>query len=208
MTKKGLKINWLMLALAIISLIGLVSISKYSDIKYFQGKRVAILGDSITSAEEVLVGQEFASLIEKDLGVDVFNFGKRWDTTSDALSRLKDVADIYPDVVVIILGGNDIIEDVPINETKENLEKIVEFFEEKEISIIICGLNSQYFFNYEKMFSGIAIKKSVSAFVPGLLNDVLVNINLAPDIVHPNGDGHRIIANRLLPHIRKVLLLE
>ena len=86
----------------------------YSKVKK-KGHSNVFFGDSMT---EYLKGY----FTESD---SVVNMGICGDFTQGLIKRINNVTDFYPDNVFIMIGINDIIEKVPINETEENYRKII-----------------------------------------------------------------------------------
>lgn len=101
---------------------------------------IVFVGDSITSCEWVhpnwrdivlyVVQQELYDLIEDwkipSWGVRGFNFGFDGATTRDIANKLPDILQVKPDFVIGLMGGNDPVLGVSVNECKENIEKIID----------------------------------------------------------------------------------
>ena len=92
-----------------------------------QGTKLIVLGDSLTSGVGASSGQGYVDELSRRLGVPILNRGRAGDTTSDALQRLRpDVLSQNPRVVVVLLGGNDILRKVPVEQTFANLRTIIQ----------------------------------------------------------------------------------
>ena len=95
--------------------------------------KIVCLGDSITGQPDLARYIKWSFILEamcdaaKGPGlVQVVNRGIGGDTSAGALKRLQgDVLDEKPDVVIILLGGNDAGQKRPPAEVKANLETIV-----------------------------------------------------------------------------------
>ena len=98
-----------------------------------RGMRLVCLGDSITGAPNLRMFLKYSFILdcmfEARLGpgaVEVVNRGIAGDTTLGALRRLRgDVLDLRPDIVTILLGGNDGCQHVDPSQTRANLVEIV-----------------------------------------------------------------------------------
>lgn len=96
-------------------------------------KKIICLGDSITGQPNLKSYLKWSFVLEcmceARMGegkVTVLNRGIGGDTTGGALQRLQgDVLDEKPDIVVILLGGNDVGAKRSRTEVKSNLETIV-----------------------------------------------------------------------------------
>ena len=95
--------------------------------------KIVCLGDSITGQSNLKAYLKWSfvldCMLEARMGegkVTVLNRGIGGDTTRGALKRLqKDVLDEKPDIVIIMLGGNDAGGKRPRKEVKANLEEII-----------------------------------------------------------------------------------
>lgn len=71
---------------------------------------IVAFGDSLTAGVGATNNQDYVSQLERRAGVAIINKGVSGDTTEEALGRLQsDVLARDPSVVIVWLGGNDII---------------------------------------------------------------------------------------------------
>jgi acyl-CoA thioesterase-1 len=106
------------------------------------------------------------------------------------------------DVLVLELGGNDGLRGITPKETKANLEKMIDLAREKNpaVQIIVAGMQmpqnmgEEYTREYREVFPAMA-KEKQAKLIPFLLEGVggKAELNL-PDRIHPNPEGHKIIA--------------
>ncbi len=72
---------------------------------------IVAFGDSLTAGVGATAGRDYVSQLEDLLSVTIENEGVSGDTTRDALLRLdNDVIAKSPEVVIVWLGGNDILQ--------------------------------------------------------------------------------------------------
>lgn len=72
---------------------------------------IIALGDSLTAGVGATAGRDYVSQLEDLLSITIENEGLSGDTTRDALLRLdNDVIAKDPEVVIVWLGGNDILQ--------------------------------------------------------------------------------------------------
>lgn len=180
------------------------------------GQVVTILGDSITAGyglqqKDSLPIQLQAAL--KKLGVDalVRGAGVSGDTSADGAGRLD--FSIRPDtaVVVVALGGNDLLQGLDPKTTQANLEAIVTRLKARHMGVVLTGLHAppEIGRNYAKDFNAVfpAVAKSHGvALYPDLLAGVARNAALNQgDAIHPNAQGALIVATGLAPLVAKAL---
>jgi acyl-CoA thioesterase-1 len=62
----------------------------------------------------------------------VVNAGVSGNTAADGLARVPDVLAQDPWLVIVELGGNDLLRQVPIEETEKSLRTVVERLEKRK----------------------------------------------------------------------------
>lgn len=177
---------------------------------------VTILGDSITAGYGL---PQAASLpIQLHLALEklhvpnmVRGAGVSGDTTGDGAARVE--FSIRPDsqVVVVALGGNDLLQGVDPKTTRANLERIVTRLKERHMRVVLAGLRAPpelgagYARDFDAVFPAVAKGHGVTLY-PDLLAGVsrVRALNQA-DAIHPNAQGVRVIADKLAPVIAREL---
>ncbi|MEK7460458.1 MAG: GDSL-type esterase/lipase family protein [Patescibacteria group bacterium] len=176
-------------------------------IKNFPPKNhtVVAFGDSLVEGVGATEGNDFISAVGRNLEISIINKGKSGDTTATGLSRLQDVLDENPGVVLVLLGGNDAIRRVPKEETFKNLGTIIERLEGSGVVVILLGVRGGILADgYEEDYKTLA-KKYQTAYVPNVLEGLITNPDLMYDGIHPNDKGYQIIAERITPVLKDVL---
>jgi acyl-CoA thioesterase I len=170
------------------------------------GTTVIAFGDSLVAGRGAPSGRDFVSLLSERLGVPIINAGRSGDTTRAALARLdNDVLSRDPRIAIVLLGGNDYLRRVPIDETFANLTTIVDEIRSHGAAVVLVGvsvglLSDPYAAQYESL-----AHQTTAAFVPDILGGIIGHGNLMSDTIHPNEQGYGIIADRLEPVLRELL---
>lgn len=188
-------------------------------------KILVCFGDSLTSCGEE--GGRYSDMLQNDFpNWQVINSGKGGDTIGGGLARLQeDVLAHQPDYAVIGLGANDYwMRSRTLNDLRKDYESIVSQCTEAGIKVclISCfGTNfsdqplpqDQTGLSLEDYAAGLAqiehelVKKYNCTYVP----DMQVNItpkgrtDLWSDSNHPNAAGNRIVADTILPELKKLI---
>ncbi len=170
---------------------------------------VVILGDSITEGLGASEGRDYVSLLRAHTGVKIRNSGIREYKTGDALIRLDtDVLAYDPDIVVILLGGNDFIKRTPKEETFSNLSQIIGKLQEEDVAVLLVGVPGGLFFDsYKNEFDALASEFGV-AYIPNVLEGVIGTFRYMKDPLHPNDVGHQILFERIAPELDKLLQMH
>ncbi len=170
------------------------------------GQAIICFGDSLTEGVGAGAGEDYPSILSRHIGYPVVNAGHRSDTTAAALNRLAgDVLNKNPRLVIVLLGGNDFLRQVPLSETKKNMEQIVHRIQESGAMVALAGMKLALFTDdYGSMMEDLA-KKSGALFVPQVTKGIFSDSKLKSDPIHPNGAGYRLMAERISEKIRPLL---
>jgi len=170
------------------------------------GQTIICFGDSLTDGVGAGQGEDYPSVLSRLIAAPVVNAGHRGDTTAAALERLaRDVLDKNPRLVIVLLGGNDFLRQVPVDDTRKNMETIVRRIQERGAMVVITGMKLGLFTDeYGAMMENIA-QKFGALLVPQVTKGILTDSKLKSDPIHPNGAGYRLIAERVAEKIRPLL---
>src|SRR5262245_33920455 len=97
--------------------------SPYSRVANLSSRGTGIIafGDSLTAGYGAAAGEDYPSRLSSMIGTPVANAGVSGDTTESALARIDaDVLARNPRIVIVGLGGNDFLQNVPISVTEAN----------------------------------------------------------------------------------------
>jgi acyl-CoA thioesterase-1 len=181
-------------------------------------RTIFIVGDSIAAGHGVDPEEAFPSLLQQRINEDklpyeVINAGVSGDTTAGGVRRMPWLLRRKMDVLVLELGGNDGLRGITPRETKANLEKIIDLAREKnpDVKIVVAGMQmpqnmgEDYTREFREVFPMVA-KEKKTKLIPFLLEGVggKADLNL-PDRIHPNSQGHKIIADTVWTVLKPVL---
>ena len=159
---------------------------------------IIFLGDSITAGYGLEPGEAYPALI-KIKGMTTLNLGVSGSETEDGLQRLKDYFDSggKPQLVVIALGANDILQGVSPQRTEANLESAIVECRDHDVPVMICGIQIPGRIGTENIFKEVADECHVP-LLPDLMQGEETRTDLLEDDdVHPNITGQEIIAQKM-----------
>ncbi len=183
---------------------------------------VVAFGDSLFAGYNLDVDKGFAPALERALatrGVKarVVNAGVSGDTTAAGLQRLAFTLDGLPrkpDLVVISLGGNDMLRGLNPVETRGNLDTILSDLKARGIPALLTGmlaapnLGADYATAFNPIYPDLAKKYRVPLY-PFLLDGVLGQRALQlPDGIHPNAKGVEVMVGHVAPLVERALKAE
>jgi len=171
-----------------------------------KGTNIVCFGDSITFGYGANAGEDYPTALSKLTNIPVINAGIDGDTSTEALRRIhSDVLDREPLLVLIEFAGNDFLRKIPREKTIANIREMVDQIQEKGAMVAIVDISAGVILGeYRAVFSKLAREKS-AIFVPRILSGVITNPNLKSDFIHPNGEGYKVIAEKIFRAIKPFL---
>ena len=197
---------WILLSTIIFSSCG--SRGSFSDVRNLQsrGQNIVCFGDSLTEGVGAEKGEDYPSRLARELSHPVINAGRRGDTSADGLARLEqDVLEKNPRLVIVLFGGNDFMRQVPLNETRRNLEEIVRHIQARGAMVALVGMRLGLFTDeYGPIYEEIA-KQHGALYIPEVLKGILSDPRLKGDSIHPNSAGYQLMAERIVKQVKPLL---
>ncbi len=144
----------------------------------------------------------------------MINAGVSGDTTAAALQRLAFTLDNQPKkpaLVLVGLGGNDMLRGLPPTQTRANMEAIVSAIEARHIPVLLTGMLAGHNLgpDYARAFNPIwpqLAREHHAALVPFFLQAVIGNnALLLEDHIHPNRAGVAAIVKATEPVVADAL---
>lgn len=204
----------------VISMIGLLLVLlNYQGIQAQQSpEKILFFGDSITAGYGLNPDRAFPALIQQQidslgLNYTVVNAGLSGETSAGGLRRVDWVLQQGVDIFVLELGGNDGLRGLNLQQTKANLQGIIDKVKAKypQTLIVLAGmevppnLGADYTLEFRELYVELAQENDV-LFIPFILEGVggVPELNL-PDQIHPNEEGHRKVAQHVWGYLVDVL---
>ncbi|SEK86752.1 acyl-CoA thioesterase-1 [Sphingomonas palmae] len=186
-----------------------------------QGPERVILafGDSLYAGYGLGRGQSLPDAIQARLrqgGINatVVNAGVSGDTTAAGRERLAFVLDQQkrvPDLVMLGLGGNDVLRQISPAETRANMTAMLDDLKRRRLPVLLTGMRAppnlgpDYVAAFDAIWPDLA-KRDGDQLYPFILDGVIGNPALMQaDRVHPNVQGVNRIADRLAPLVEQAL---
>lgn len=177
---------------------------------------ILALGDSLTAGfglapEHSFPAQLEAALARNGNAARVVNGGVSGDTTAGGLARLDWLLAEKPDLVIVELGGNDVLRGLDPATTRRNLDEIVTRLRAAGAHVLLAGmrappnLGSDYSAALAAAYREVS-EKHGTAFYPFFLEGVAANPRLnQEDGIHPTAEGIAVIVDNILPVVAGAL---
>jgi acyl-CoA hydrolase len=175
------------------------------------GTVVLALGDSITAGYGLDPGQAWPALLAEKTGWKIVNGGISGDKTGDALARLPALLDEHaPKLVLVTLGGNDMLRKLPEEQTRGNLARILELVRGRHAQPVLLAtpkpsIAGVVFQNLSPppFYAEIAKERKVP-LIADAIAEVLSDPALKLDQLHPNAEGHKVLAGKAFDALRQL----
>ena len=115
---------------------------------------------------------------------------------------------------VLELGANDGLRGIPLNQTKNNLQAIINHVKKKnpETKIVLVGMQippnmgPEYTTEFRQLFPELAQENQIP-LIPFLLDGVagIPELNLE-DGIHPTPEGHKIVKENVWSILKDIIL--
>jgi acyl-CoA thioesterase-1 len=160
--------------------------------------------------------QAYPALLQKKLLADghnykVVNAGVSGETSSGALSRVKWILGLKPDIVILETGANDGFRGINPVLTEKNIDETVRILQENQVTVVLAGmqivrnLGKEYSAAFKEIYPRIAQRREV-IFIPFFLQGVAGEKELnQSDTIHPTAEGYEIIVKTLYPYVLEAI---
>jgi acyl-CoA thioesterase-1 len=159
---------------------------------------IVFLGDSITAGYGLGPGEAYPSLIQIK-GMTAINLGVSGSKSDDGWQRLKDYfgGGGAPSLVVIALGANDLLQNVPDESLEANLSGAIQECKTHGVPVLLCGIRIPGRMGADEIYDKVAKDNHVP-----LLRDLMQGEAHQPDFLqedhmHPTAEGQRLIALKM-----------
>ena len=181
-------------------------------------KVILCFGNSITAGYGLDPENAYPYVLSQKLkqeghNYEVINAGLSGETSAGGLSRINWVLRDKIDIFILELGANDGLRGLQLVQTKSNLKSIIDkvLIRYPDTQIVIAGMmvppnmGDDYSTSFSNMYIELATEYN-ALLIPFLLDGVggIPELNL-PDGIHPNIEGHKIVAQNVFEVIKEIL---
>lgn len=169
---------------------------------------ILALWDSLTAWYGLNISESYPSklesmLSENDYDYKVINGWVSWDTSKNLLDRAELYLDQNPDILLLVIGGNDGLRALPISDLETNIQSIIDMYEWRAKIVLgwmeilpLHGLT--YTRDFKQLYFDIADNNPDVYFLESFLEDVgwVARLNQS-DRIHPTSEWYDIIVENL-----------
>lgn len=176
--------------------------------------RIVVLGDSLSDAYGMPREAGWVYQLDQRLGSDheVIDGSISGDTSEGARQRVEDLLNQHePQVLMVIIGGNDGLRGLPPGRLGENLDAIIRAGRQHGAEVALMqirlppNLGSRYVRLFEAVYPEVAEQHDVE-LLPFFLEDLYQQPGmLMDDGIHPTERAQDAIVEFMLPRVRQIL---
>ncbi|WP_265569365.1 arylesterase [Sphingomicrobium nitratireducens] len=180
---------------------------------------VVAFGDSLTAGYNLPAGLGFAPQLEDALrrqgvAATVVDGGVSGETTSGGRARLGwflDGLEEKPDLLVLELGGNDMLRVVDPALTEANLDAMLEELARRDIPVLLAGmraapnLDPDYVVAFDALYPALAKRHGVALYPFFMEGVTAVPGMVQADGIHPTFAGIKVIVTGIRPQVLEAL---
>lgn len=159
---------------------------------------ILAFGDSLTYGTGAESDEAYPARLALLAHHAVVNAGVPGETTTEGLQRLPALlAEHHPRLVLLCLGGNDMLRRLPAGETENNLRLMLQTLRASGAQVVLIGVPEPKIFGGAPDFYARLADNFKVPYDGDILNAVLRNNALKSDPVHPNAAGYEAIAQQI-----------
>jgi len=168
------------------------------------GRTIVCLGDSITAGVGSGPGEAYPELLAARLGTEVVNAGVSGETAAEGLARVDQVLAEDPWLVVVELGGNDLLRRVPPEQTEQSLRAILDRLVAARVVPVLVELDAPFGGRYLEIYERLGDEYHVPV-VEDAVGEILRDRALKSDSIHPNAQGQKVLAEAIAEEIEPLI---
>jgi len=156
---------------------------------------ILAFGDSLTEGVGTTKQHSYPSVLAQLSGRKVVNAGISGEVTEEGLARLADViAETNPDLMILLQGGNDILRNHNLQQTKQNLAAMIALAKEQGVQLVLIGVPQKQLFSDVAPFYKELAEEHKLVFDGELISSLLRTRSYKSDMVHFNKTGYQKMA--------------
>jgi acyl-CoA thioesterase-1 len=182
-----------------------------------QAKTIVVFGDSLSVGHGVPLNKGWAFILQQQLQKQklpyrLVNASIGGDTTSSGVVRLPRALKKHKPVIVVLeLGGNDGLRGLSLQQTRQNLDKMIVLIKQKKIKLLLVGIKlppnygPAYTEKFHQIYFDLARKHNVP-LLPFMLDGVAGYKKLMQeDGIHPNTRAQPLVFNNIWKYLQKLI---
>ena len=171
------------------------------------GSTVVALGDSLTYGYGANPKTAYPTVLAELSKWNVVNAGVNGDTSADVLTRVNEITEQNPDLVLLGVGGNDVLQRIAPDTTRANIVATIDTLQSNNIDVVLIAephLSTSALFGKASdnpLYEDIAEAEDIPLYSDGW-STILSDDALKSDKIHANAAGYRQFAEGLHDYLK------
>ncbi len=159
---------------------------------------ILAFGDSLTVGVGTSDAYSYPTVLSQLSGREVVSAGVSGEETTQGIIRLPTVMDeTNPNLLILLQGGNDILRNKNLHNTKKNLAAMIELALARGVQVVLIGVpEKKIFSDVAPLYEELAEQYGL-VFADDLLSGLLRDNEYKSDAVHLNQQGYRVLAESI-----------
>ncbi len=178
-------------------------------------RHILAFGDSLFAGYNVAKQDSYPAKLEvalraRGINARVTNAGVSGDTSAAGAQRFEFTLNSLarmPDLLILELGGNDLLRSISPEQTRENLRSIITQAQREDIDVLLLGIEAPpnmgaaYVEEFRAVYADLAEQYSLD-YVPSWVDAVADKPELIQqDRIHPTEQGIEVLVNDTLDEV-------
>lgn len=170
-----------------------------------QNDSILAFGDSLTYGYNAKANESYPAVLSRLLGYTVINEGVLGDTSHEGLRRIAPLLEERNiKLMILLLGGNDIMQGLSMEDLKSNLKTMIQMAKKKQINVLLISMPKLSIFGLSplELYEEVAEEEDVP-LLSGMMSNILKQPSLKSDQIHPNAKGYTMIAKMIYEKLKE-----
>ncbi|HEY7742449.1 MAG TPA: arylesterase [Burkholderiales bacterium] len=165
---------------------------------------IVAFGDSLTYGTGAAESESYPAVLAQLIGRKVVRAGVPGEVTGQGLARLPRVIEEHrPALMIVCLGGNDMLRRVEEAQVRKNLAEIVRTIRARGIAVVLVGVPKPALITSAPAFYAEVAKEFGIPYEGNVVTEVLHQLDMKADPIHPNAKGYRRMAEAIAELLKK-----
>lgn len=165
---------------------------------------IVAFGDSLTFGTGAQPTESYPAVLGALIGREVIAAGVPGEVTAQGMQRLPQVLDRHrPRLVLLCLGGNDLLRKVEPQSIEANLRTMVRAMRDRGIAVVLIGVPKPSLLPSTAGFYATIAEDLQIPLEDEVLEDILAKNEYKSDPIHPNAAGYRRMAEAVATLLRE-----
>jgi len=195
----------LLFLLALVLALGIAACGERTHLERLPREAVVLaFGDSLTYGTGAAEAESYPAQLESLIGRRVVRDGVPGEASAQALERLPGALDEHaPRLLLLCIGGNDFLRRLGNAQAERNVRAMIALARRRGIGVLLIGTPEPGLFPSPPAFYAAVAKDLHVPYEGDVISEVLKDVRLKSDPIHPNAAGYRVIAERVAAALKK-----